>query len=64
MSNSHLSMGCYFDDMQASDDARRMVEEARANAQTEVDAARATVLRVEAALQEQAQSLSIAEKEV
>nr|XP_024364857.1 stomatal closure-related actin-binding protein 1-like isoform X3 [Physcomitrium patens]PNR27578.1 hypothetical protein PHYPA_029730 [Physcomitrium patens] len=48
---------------QASDDARRMVEEARANAQAEVEAAQAAVLRVEAALEEQTQSLSIAEKE-
>lgn len=49
---------------QASDDARRMVDEARKNAQAEVDAARGTVLRVEAALEDQAESLSIAEKEV
>jgi hypothetical protein len=41
-----------------------MVEEARKNAQVEVDAARGTVLRVEAALEDQAESLSIAEKEV
>lgn len=40
------------------------MEEARANAQAEVEAAQAAVLRVEAALEEQTQSLSIAEKEV
>lgn len=41
-----------------------MVEEARANAQAEVEAAKAAVHRVEAALEEQMQYLSMAEKEV
>jgi hypothetical protein len=41
-----------------------MVEEARAHAKAEVEAAQAAVLRVEAALEEQTQYLNIAEKEV
>lgn len=41
-----------------------MVEEARAFARAEVESAHSTVLRVEAALEEQAQTLKIAEKEV
>lgn len=40
------------------------MEEARANAQAEVEAAQAAVRRVEAALEEQMQYLSMAEKEV
>lgn len=40
------------------------MKEARAKAQAEVEAAQAAVLRVEAALEEQTQFLSIAEKEV
>lgn len=47
---------------QASDEARKMVEEARANAKAQVEAAQAAVFRVEAALEEQTQSLSVAEK--
>jgi len=41
-----------------------MVEAARANAQAEVSAAQAAVHRVESALEEQMQYLSMAEKEV
>jgi hypothetical protein len=48
---------------QASDDSRKMVEAARANAQAEVSAAQAAVHRVESALEEQMQYLSMAEKE-
>ncbi|XP_024378923.1 stomatal closure-related actin-binding protein 1 [Physcomitrium patens] len=48
---------------QASDDSKRIMKEARAKAQAEVEAAQAAVLRVEAALEEQTQFLSIAEKE-
>jgi hypothetical protein len=49
---------------QASDDARKMMEKAQSNAHSEIEAARATVLRVEASLMEHVESLGIAEKQV
>ncbi|KAH8955102.1 hypothetical protein BDL97_08G117000 [Sphagnum fallax] len=48
---------------QASDDARKMMEKAQSNAHSEIEAARATVLRVEASLMEHVESLGIAEKQ-
>ncbi|KAG6540082.1 hypothetical protein Mapa_018537 [Marchantia paleacea] len=47
---------------QASDDAKTMVEEARAVAQNEIEAAKATAAKVEAALHEQEQIWTAAEK--
>jgi len=49
---------------QASDDARKMMEKAQSNAHSEIEAARATVLRVEASLMEHVESHGIAEKQV
>jgi hypothetical protein len=48
---------------QASDDARKMMEKAQSNAHSEIEAARATVLRVEASLMEHVESHGIAEKQ-
>ncbi|CAK9277244.1 unnamed protein product [Sphagnum jensenii] len=48
---------------QVSDDAKRMVEEAQANAYSEVEAAHATVLHVKASLMEQAESVGSVDKQ-
>ncbi|CAM6025375.1 unnamed protein product [Sphagnum balticum] len=48
---------------QVSDDAKRMVEEAKANAYSEVEAAHATVLHVKASLMEQAESVGSVDKQ-
>lgn len=50
--------------MQASEDAKSIIEKERQEAQAEVEAARATALRCQQALEEQAHSLSQAEQEV
>lgn len=47
---------------QASEDATKMIDEERAKAQLEIESAHAATLRVEAALEQQAQSLSAAEQ--
>jgi hypothetical protein len=49
---------------QASEDARRMIDEERAKAQSEIEAARAATLRVEAALEQQAEALCFAKQQV
>ncbi|CAK9208897.1 unnamed protein product [Sphagnum troendelagicum] len=48
---------------QASEDARRMIDEERAKAQSEIEAARAATLRVEAALEQQAEALCFAKQQ-
>ena len=50
---------------QASEDAKKIIEKERQEAQVEIEAARATALRVQSALEEQSHStLSSAEQEV
>jgi hypothetical protein len=49
---------------QASEDLTKMIDEERAKAQLEIESAHAATLRVEAALEQQAQSLSAAEQGV
>ena len=50
--------------IQATEDAKNIIEKERQEAQAEIEAARATALRCQQALEEQAQALSQAEQEV
>lgn len=49
---------------QASEDAKSIIEKERQEAQAEIEAARATALRCQQALEEQTHALSHAEQEV
>jgi hypothetical protein len=49
---------------QASEDAKSVIEKERQEAQAEIEAARATALRCQQALEDQAHTLSQAEHEV
>jgi hypothetical protein len=59
---AHILILCTL--VQASEDAKNIIQKERQEAQAEVEAARATALRCQQALEEQAHSLSQAEQEV